>query len=268
MAFELKVGQIWKNSEGVLVGLHKGVRAGFPFRSLYLETTGCGRAGSGVADHCADGSSASGRYGLIELIRDEHGFTIWCGGEQPAETKGRKIEYRMRKGDVGKSSADFLRWWHDNEPLAQNDIVAYKIVDTPVAQAEPEQITTDAAALAAETLSALGWRFDGQAWAQEPADTLGADTREHTGGSVSYYQVDVAHPTTDGRAPYTAECNDLIEALQMNYAEANVLKALWRICAARLGRSKRGYDDGVYDAEKIGFFGERVLVQQRREAGK
>jgi hypothetical protein len=89
------------------------------------------------------------------------------------------------------------------------------------------------------------------------------DTREHTGGSVSYYKIKIDWPTTPGVDAYTAECNDIIEALGMNYAEGNVLKALWRICANRKGKSKRGYTDGVYDAEKIVFFGERVLKQQR-----
>ena len=86
---------------------------------------------------------------------------------------------------------------------------------------------------------------------------------EHTGGSVSYYSVHVARPTT-GNIPYTVECNDVIEALGMNFAEGNVLKALWRICALRKGKKKRGADP-VYDAEKIVFFGERVLSQQKEQ---
>ncbi len=44
--------------------------------------------------------------------------------------------------------------------------------DKPVAHAEPENITTDAAALAAETLSALGWRFDGRSWVQDVPKSL------------------------------------------------------------------------------------------------
>lgn len=82
---------------------------------------------------------------------------------------------------------------------------------------------------------------------------------EYTGGSSSYYRVKVDTPTTEGTAPYTAECNDIIEALDMNYAEGNVLKALWRRCAARQGKLKKGYTDGTYDAEKIVFFGDRIL---------
>lgn len=88
--------------------------------------------------------------------------------------------------------------------------------------------------------------------------------KEYTGGSVSYYSVHVANPTTKGRAPYIAECNDIIEALGMNYAEGNAFKALWRSCAARnLGLSKEGYKDGQYDAEKVEFFGHRMVVQAK-----
>jgi len=87
--------------------------------------------------------------------------------------------------------------------------------------------------------------------------------REYTGGSVSYYQVTVTRPTSGG-TPYTAECNDIIEALGMNYAEGNAFKAIWRRCAARtLGKSKAGYKDGLYDAEKVVFFGQRMVAQEQ-----
>lgn len=86
---------------------------------------------------------------------------------------------------------------------------------------------------------------------------------EYTGGSVSYYTVRVSNPTTEGREPYQAECNDIIEALGMNYAEGNAFKALWRRAAARQGLSKRGYTSGLYDAEKVEFFGARLVAQER-----
>lgn len=83
--------------------------------------------------------------------------------------------------------------------------------------------------------------------------------REYTGGSVSYYRVEVGDPIS-GAAGYTAECNDIIEALGMNYAEGNAFKAIWRSCAARtLGVRKAGYTDGLYDAEKVQFFGGRMV---------
>lgn len=86
---------------------------------------------------------------------------------------------------------------------------------------------------------------------------------EYTGGSVNYYKVKVSNPTSGGDS-YTAECNDIIEALRLNYAEGNILKAVWRIAAARMGKAKRGYEDEVYDAEKIVFFGSRKLEQVKK----
>ncbi len=87
--------------------------------------------------------------------------------------------------------------------------------------------------------------------------------QEYTGGSVSYYTVTVTNATS-GCDVYTAECNDIIEALKMNYAEGNAFKAIWRSCAARnLGKAKAGYKDGQYDAEKVVFFGQRMVKQAR-----
>lgn len=88
---------------------------------------------------------------------------------------------------------------------------------------------------------------------------------EYTGGSVDYYKVEVKNPTTDGNEPYMAECNDIIEALGMNYAEGNAFKALWRRAAHRtLGKKKQGAsDDGLYDAEKVQFFGARLVEQSK-----
>jgi hypothetical protein len=103
--------------------------------------------------------------------------------------------------------------------------------------------------------------------AKKPARrVLDKDNREYTGKSVSYYRIPVLDPTTTGVEPYIAECNDIIEALELNYAEGNALKAIWRIAAARKGLSKRGYTDGVYDAEKVVFFGERMLRDQQVRA--
>ena len=92
---------------------------------------------------------------------------------------------------------------------------------------------------------------------------------EYTGGSTTYYQVDIAHPINTEAQPYTAECQDIIDALGMTFNEGNAFKALWRRCAARtLGKSKRGYTDGLYDAEKVVFYGERLvqLEQLQRKA--
>jgi hypothetical protein len=85
-----------------------------------------------------------------------------------------------------------------------------------------------------------------------------------TGSSTDYYKVRVDHPTSGGEQ-YIAECNDIIEALRMEYDVANVFKAAWRVAALRQGRGKPGQDNAVYDGEKIMFFGERIIT---RESGK
>ncbi|WBF70044.1 host RNA polymerase inhibitor [Shigella phage SFP20] len=87
----------------------------------------------------------------------------------------------------------------------------------------------------------------------------------YTGGSSSYYTVQVKNTTTPYGLPYTAECNDIIEALGMNFAEGNAFKALWRRAAQRtLGLRKAGAkDDGLYDAEKVEFFGARLVAQSK-----
>ena len=87
---------------------------------------------------------------------------------------------------------------------------------------------------------------------------------EYTGGSTSYYKVWIDNPTSvHEQEPYQAEANDIIEALGMNYAEGNAFKALWRKAAARQGKKKKGYDNGLYDSEKVRFFGERLVIQSK-----
>lgn len=91
---------------------------------------------------------------------------------------------------------------------------------------------------------------------------------EYTGKSVSYYKVPIDYPMAGGTA-YTAECGDIIEALGMDYNEGNAFKAIWRKCAARtLGLKKQGYKDGIYDSEKVTYFGERMVVLETRKKAK
>lgn len=91
------------------------------------------------------------------------------------------------------------------------------------------------------------------------------DEKEYTGGSVSYYTCSITHPINEAADPYDAECIDIIDALAMTPNEANAFKALWRRAAARLGKSKKGYTDGLYDAEKVAFYGQRLVEIEQRE---
>lgn len=90
---------------------------------------------------------------------------------------------------------------------------------------------------------------------------LSEPKEEYTGSSVDYYKVKVDNPTTK-EFPYSAEANDIIEALGLTFAEGNLLKAVWRIAADRKGLKKKG-NNSVYDAEKLVFFANRVLVQEK-----
>ncbi len=89
---------------------------------------------------------------------------------------------------------------------------------------------------------------------------------EFTGNNVNYYLVQVDEPKR--LEPYTAECEDIIEALGMTFAEGCAFKAIWRSCAARtLGLQKKGQDThGVYDAEKVQYYGGRMLAYRKKQA--
>jgi hypothetical protein len=80
---------------------------------------------------------------------------------------------------------------------------------------------------------------------------------ELSGYSNDYYKVTINNPTSGGAA-YTAECNDIIEALGMTYAEGNAFKAVWRHALARQGIGKEG-NTVLYEAQKVEFFGKRLV---------
>lgn len=85
-----------------------------------------------------------------------------------------------------------------------------------------------------------------------------------TGGSSDYYKVTITNPTSPELEPYTAECNDIIEALNLTYAEGNIIKAIWRIAKDRMGEGKPGVTS-LYDAEKVEFFAKRLLDIERKK---
>ena len=87
---------------------------------------------------------------------------------------------------------------------------------------------------------------------------------EFSGNNVNYYLVEVKDPKR--LEPYTAECEDIIEALNMTFAEGNAFKAIWRSCAARtLGKRKVGEDPhGIYDADKVSYYAKRMVAMRNR----
>jgi hypothetical protein len=99
---------------------------------------------------------------------------------------------------------------------------------------------------------------DETTWGDKVNETMSPKKVESSGGPVSYYLVQVSNPN-QGNERYQAECGDIIEALGMNFNEGCAFKALWRSAAARtLNVHKKG-GDTKYDAEKVIFYGKRIL---------
>ena len=84
------------------------------------------------------------------------------------------------------------------------------------------------------------------------------------GGLTNYYLVDVGYPQRiDKQPPYIAECEDIIEALELNFDEANIFKEIWRTANARKGNAKQGQND-LRAAEKIYHYAGRILKRTIR----
>lgn len=88
-------------------------------------------------------------------------------------------------------------------------------------------------------------------------------SEQKTGGSVDYYKCFVADPISKGE-PYTAESIDIIEALGMTFAEGEAFKAIWRTCTGRMGGAVKADNKALYNAEKVEFFGARMVRAAKR----
>lgn len=78
-----------------------------------------------------------------------------------------------------------------------------------------------------------------------------------TGGSSDYYKLEI-----NG---LVIECNDIIKALGLNFAQGNVFKAVWRIGADNIGKGKPG-NTRLYNAEKVVFFGNDMVEMEKAHA--
>lgn len=95
-------------------------------------------------------------------------------------------------------------------------------------------------------------------------ESSGMALPKNSGAHATYYCTTIHRPKSGGAA-YMAECQDIIEALGMDFNEGNAFKALWRRAAARLGNVKKGNEDPLYDAQKIQFYGTRILKQEENK---
>lgn len=93
----------------------------------------------------------------------------------------------------------------------------------------------------------------------------GVSEKFHSGGgSSNYYRVTVSRPL-DGREPYEAQCLDIIMALEMDFAEGEAFKAIWRKASSRQGNGKEG-NSGLYNADKVAFFGNVMVMHEKEKA--
>lgn len=86
------------------------------------------------------------------------------------------------------------------------------------------------------------------------------------GGRVSYYLAQVLHPQREEQKPYQAECEDIMDALELNPDEANIFKEIWRSAAARKNNGKPGHT-ALYGAQKISHYAGRILRRVQRQVG-
>lgn len=89
--------------------------------------------------------------------------------------------------------------------------------------------------------------------------------KKPSGGRNNYYLALVSQPQRETQSPYQAECEDIIQALEMTFDEGCAFKALWRTAAARLGEKKPGHSS-VYDAEKMVHYSNRILKKEQQDA--
>lgn len=83
--------------------------------------------------------------------------------------------------------------------------------------------------------------------------------------SFHYYLVEVPNPAMPGLPPYVAECQDVIAALELTFAEGEALKALWRAARLRQGFGKPGASLD-YDFDKVAHYGVRCALEHKQKS--
>ena len=203
------------------------------------------------------------RRDLIELIRDEYGFTIWKGG--PVAPVSGMVEYRLRDGSTFSGVAESLFWGHDGGPV---DLVAYKVLTA--ASVEPQPNNVDADHLTSDLLLDLGWRFDGTTWVQDATAQLEKAVTAldmFAAASAQALAQDAAAPANpldvqvDG-SHYKNLAIQPIEYIHANgigFAEGSVIKYVTR------WRDK----NGIKDLEKARHFIDLLIaLEQKKEGSK
>lgn len=138
---EIEVGQKWRMRDGRLADVvHDDGHFDFPLDCRTVvsgEQFSVGRNGHENGDQ---EPSDECEWDLIELVEHADGFKPWTGGEQPEETRGKLVEYRLRSGlHCEGEQAERLDWSHED---LSHDIVAYKVV-AEVTQPAPDPLRVE-----------------------------------------------------------------------------------------------------------------------------
>ena len=84
-------------------------------------------------------------------------------------------------------------------------------------------------------------------------------TSESSGGRVNYYLAQVKHPQREDQPPYQAECEDIIDALDLSFDEANIFKEIWRTANERTHGLGKAGNTPLRSAQKLVHYAGRIL---------
>ena len=84
------------------------------------------------------------------------------------------------------------------------------------------------------------------------------------GGLTNYYLVNVKHPQREEHQSYIAECEDIIEALELNFDEANIFKEIWRTANERTHGLGKAGNTPLRSAQKLVHYSGRILKKAER----
>jgi hypothetical protein len=124
---KIEVGQKWRTREGKIAEvIHDDDHPDYPLDCRLADGHQfcVGRNGRVDGDQWPSDLDDDD---LIELHEHADGFKPWAGGEQPEETRGKMVAYRVRSDDGARHRyrGDKLLWGHGHRNA---DIVAYKVV--------------------------------------------------------------------------------------------------------------------------------------------
>ncbi len=83
---------------------------------------------------------------------------------------------------------------------------------------------------------------------------------KQSGGDSDYYLCKITHPKR--LKPCEVECEDIIYALGMTFAEGEAFKATWRNAAMRLNNGKAG-DSAIRNGQKVEHYGKGIVLETK-----